>query len=142
MDTTADAELIHRVEALRTAVDRLAPAVGTLEKKQTRTSKWLKSGSLVIAFDLIVTFAGLYFGASLYHVSTQNDDVLKQLQEVTEKNRSYIEDSCNLYGLVLDGYGSAARDRYAAGPQRYDTLISTIQKSADNLNCGIPHKVG
>lgn len=140
-----DALLIKRINDLRAAFveshEQWEEERRLLAAQQFRSWRWIKSGSKIIIFDLIVTFAGLYLGVNLYTVQRENDRLIAQVQSVAKQNQTYIHDSCNLYRFIINSYGTAARNRYAAGPVVYDTFIKTVQRSADDLKCGIPHKV-
>lgn len=52
-----------------------------------------------------------------------------------------IHEQCSLYGLIVPSYSDAAKARSPLGPDAYTNAYRRMQVSADNLHCGIPHKV-
>jgi hypothetical protein len=145
---SSDVALAERVESLRKTLAELAPTIQTLEKKQGATEQkqntvmtWLKGGAGFIAFDIIITILGLIFGLNLAHVNNNNKAVIAQLQAQQATLDSSIHETCRLYGTFMSFYSPAARDRFVGGPGQYDQLYSTLQLSADRLNCGLKHVV-
>lgn len=139
--SAADDALASRIEGLRQTIAQLAPEVTKLQGEQKSTWAWLKGGAGFIVFDIIVTVLGFVLGINVYNISHQKDALIVQLQQQQSRLGVSIHETCNLYGTFISFYSSAARDRFVGGPAQYDLLYVTLQKSADNLQCGIKHVV-
>jgi hypothetical protein len=137
----ADDSLSVRIEGLRQTLAQLAPEVTKLQSDQKSVWGWLKGGAGFIVFDIIVTVLGIILGFNVYSVSHQNDQLIAQLQQQQTRLGTSIHETCNLYGTFIGFYSPAARERFAGGPAQYDQLYVTLQKSADNLQCGVKHVI-
>jgi hypothetical protein len=136
-----ESAIADRMEQLRKTIAELTPEVTKLQQEQKSTWAWLKGGAGFVVFDILVTVAGLILGINVYSVSHQNDALISQLQAQQARLATSIHETCNLYGTFINFYSPAARDRFAGGPVQYDQLYLVLQKSADNLNCGVKHVV-
>lgn len=137
----SDDTLSNRVESLRQTLAQLSPEVTKLQGQQKTVWSWLKGGAGFIAFDVIVTVLGVVMGFNLYSVEHQNDALINQLQAQQARLNTSIHETCNLYGLFLNFYSDAARTRFPQGAAAYDQGYVQLQKSSDNLQCGIKHVV-
>lgn len=137
----ADDTLSDRVESLRQTLALLSPEVTKLQSQQKSVWSWLKGGAGFIAFDVIVTVLGVVMGFNLYSVEHQNDALINQLQAQQTRLNTSIHETCNLYGLFLNFYSDAARTRFPQGAAAYDQGYAQLQKSSDNLQCGLKHVV-
>jgi hypothetical protein len=149
---TTDDELVTSVNNLRlsltSAVDSWRAEQTKIDKEQKKSWNWIKGSIGFVAFDVVITFIGLYMGINVIRVSNENDALINQLQRqnmaislVVNQNRVYIQQSCNLYSFVINGYGDIARARFAGGTSAYNNFIIDIQNGADALKCGIPNKL-
>jgi hypothetical protein len=136
-----DNALAARMESLRKTLAELTPEVTKLQNDQKSTWAWLKGGAGFIAFDILVTLAGVILGVNVYSVSHQNDQLITQLQQQQIRLGTSIHETCNLYGTFINFYSPASRDRFAGGAAQYNQLYIVLQHSADNLQCGIKHVV-
>lgn len=136
-----DSALATRMESLRQTLAQLTPEVTKLQNEQKSTWAWLKSGAGFIAFDIIITVLGIIYGYNLHTVEHQNDALLSQLQTQQARLATSIHETCNLYGTFINFYSPAARDRFTGGAAQYNELYIVLQRSADNLQCGIKHVV-
>jgi hypothetical protein len=136
-----ESAIANRMEALRKTLAELTPEVTKLQQEQKSTWAWLKGGAGFVVFDILVTVAGLILGVNVYSVSHQNDALITQLQQQQTRLAVSIHETCNLYGTFIGFYSPAAKDRFAGGPAQYDQLYLVLQKSADNLQCGVKHVV-
>lgn len=137
----ADDALAQRVEALRKTIADLSPVVSTLQTEQATVWTWLKSGGVLIAFDLLVTIVGVLFGIYLHHVQNSNQTLITQVSANQTRLNVSIHETCNLYGMFESFYSPAARDRFVGGPVLYDKLYIQLQNSSDHLQCGLKHVV-
>lgn len=137
----ADSALAARMESLRLTLAELTPEVTKLQNDQKSTWAWLKGGAGFIAFDILVTAIGFIIGISVYRVEHQNDALIAQIQQQQARLGTSIHETCNLYGLFESFYSDAAKARFAGGPVKYDQGYVQLQRSADNLQCGLPHIV-
>ena len=138
---SADAALAERVEALRKTLAGLSPEVTKLQSEQKTVWSWLKGGGVLIAFDLLVTIAGVIFGVYLHRVQNNNEALIEQVQNNQMRLNTSIHETCNLYGTFLNFYSDAAKARFTGGPAQYDQLYLTLQNSSDRLQCGTKHVV-
>lgn len=136
-----DNALATRMESLRKTLAELTPEVTKLQNEQKSTWAWLKSGAGFVAFDIIITVAGIIYGYNLHTVEHQNDAILSQVQAQQVRLATSIHETCNLYGTFINFYSPAAAARFASGPAQYNQLYIVLQHSADNLQCGIKHVV-
>lgn len=136
-----DDALATRVEALRKVISELSPEVVALQKSQKSVWGWLKGGAGFIAFDVLITLAGLFFGLHLRTLSDDNQQLLAQVQQQQVRLGTSIHETCNLYGLFESFYSDAARNRFPQGPMAYDQGYIQLQHSSDNLQCGLKHVV-
>jgi len=139
--SNADDALNERIEALRQTLAQLTPDVKKLQGEQKTTWTWIKGGAGFIAFDVIITVAGLIFGIYLHHVEEDNHKLLSQVQDNQARLNTSVHETCNLYGTFESFYSDAAKARFVSGPQAYDNLYRQLQVSGDNLQCGIKHVV-
>jgi hypothetical protein len=138
---SADAALAERVEALRKTLSKLPQEITDLKNEQKSVWSWLKGGGVLIAFDLLVTIAGVIFGIYLHRVQNNNEALIEQVQNNQTRLNTSIHETCNLYGTFLGFYSDAAKARFVGGPAQYDQLYLTLQSSSDRLQCGTKHVV-
>jgi hypothetical protein len=137
----ADDSLAVRVEALRKVISELSPEVTKLQTEQKTVWSWLKSGAGFIAFDVLITIVGLFYGIYLHRIESNNQALLDQTKQQQERLNTSIHETCNLYGMFESFYSDAAKGRFVGGPQQYDNLYIQLQTSADHLQCGLKHVV-
>lgn len=137
----ADDSLAIRVEALRQVIAELSPEVTRLQTEQKSVWSWLKSGAGFIAFDVLITIVGLMYGIYLHRIESNNEALLGQVKTQQVQLNTSIHETCNLYGLFFKFYSPAAAGRFVQGPVVYDQLYTQLQRSSDNLRCGLPHVV-
>lgn len=94
-----------------------------LTDKQDRSWKWLKRGGGFLAFDVIISIAGLIGGIFLF-------TSIHQI-EVQQTN------SCYFTRLVLNNYdaSSPARLAYKRGPKEYDDAFRGMYTGAVKQGC-------
>lgn len=136
-----DNALATRMESLRKTLAELTPEVTKLQNDQKSTWNWLKGGAGFIAFDILVTVLGFILGINVYRVEHQNDALIAQIQQQQARLGTSIHETCNLYALFESFYSPAARDRFAGGAVKYDQGYIELQRSSDNLQCGLKHVV-
>jgi hypothetical protein len=137
----ADEALADRIESLRQVIGELTPEVAKIKTEQKSVWGWLKGGGVLIAFDLLVTIAGVIFGIYLHRVQNNNEVLIEQVQNNQTRLNTSIHETCNLYGTFLGFYSDAAKARFVGGPAQYDQLYLTLQSSSDRLQCGTKHVV-
>lgn len=145
----ADAELLAEVQKLTAQVGKLAPEVATLKIRGNKTWSWLKGGIGFIAFDIVVTLAGIVFGVIVLHTADQTAAVARQnavlIAQVTTnqtKLNTTVHEFCGLYGSFIGFYSTKARDAFVGGPTQYDELYKQLLTSSKDLQCNIPVPVG
>jgi hypothetical protein len=146
--SASDERLAASAEHLASQVTDLSAAMATLRRDQEQDQKMLNGfDSLVTKLKMLVRFdiglsavlfaVGIVLGVFFIH----DHGVAKQLETQTQQLTRLTHNNCTLYGLIIPSYREAARQASPLGPAAYDDVYKQIQHSADELSCGIAHKV-
>lgn len=117
----------QQVTDLAQEVTGLSKAATLLARRTGRNETTVRLAIVGLAIDVLLSIGALFL---VHSYATQNAQL-----------KGSIHEQCSLYGLLIPSYRETSKATSPLGPQGYDDAFRKIQISADNLGCGIPHKV-
>lgn len=117
-------QLAHRLDAGTESLTAVLAQLTELRTQQKWSVRAILGSYGVWLFDIVLIIVSVII-----------------LTGITQRLESSIHETCTLYGFIIPSYRETSRAASPMGPEGYDNFYRQMQVSADNLNCGVPHRI-